>query len=138
VFSNFSRGVFKFRGKDYPTAEHAFQAMKFRDTDPEWAEEIRTQKPVKASQAFKMGRDTTHTMDPNWNKNRIKIMREVVKAKFTDPRRSLFNKRLVDSGDRKLVERADHDSFWGDGKDRKGHNNLGKLLMKLRSELKDV
>ena len=41
---------------------------------------------------------------------------------------------LKDTGNAPLVERTDTDSFWGDGKNRRGQNQLGQLLMKIRSE----
>ena len=43
---------------------------------------------------------------------------------------------LLDTGDRKLVEHMNWDSYWGDGGDGSGQNKLGKLLMKLREELR--
>jgi len=36
-----------------------------------------------------------------------------------------------------LVEGSPHDLFWGGGRDGEGLNYLGRLLMKLRSELFD-
>ena len=35
---------------------------------------------------------------------------------------------------RELVEKSRWDSFWGNGRDKKGRNMLGKLHMKLRAE----
>jgi hypothetical protein len=36
------------------------------------------------------------------------------------------------------VEASPGDDYWGIGKNRKGENKLGKMLMEIRSELKDV
>ena len=47
-----------------------------------------------------------------------------------------LTKMLLDKGDRKLVEHMNRDSYWGDGGDGSGQNRLGKLLMKLREELR--
>jgi predicted NAD-dependent protein-ADP-ribosyltransferase YbiA (DUF1768 family) len=44
---------------------------------------------------------------------------------------------LISTGNKTLVERADNDSYWGDGKDGNGRNRLGELLMQLRTELKE-
>ena len=55
-------------------------------------------------------------------------------AKFTQHEQ--FTKMLLDTGDRKLVEHTTRDSYWGDGGDGSGQNRLGKLLIKLREELR--
>ena len=57
-------------------------------------------------------------------------------AKFTQHER--LTKMLLDTGDRKLVEHTTRDSYWGDGGDGSGQNRLGKLLMKLREELRKL
>lgn len=36
-----------------------------------------------------------------------------------------------------LIENSKMDSFWGIGKNQKGKNMLGKLLMKVREEIKN-
>ena len=55
-------------------------------------------------------------------------------AKFTQHEH--LRKLLLETGDRKLIEHTSRDSYWGDGGDGSGQNKLGKLLMKLREELK--
>ena len=40
--------------------------------------------------------------------------------------------KLMETGDRKIIEHTDRDKFWGDGGNGKGENKLGILLMKLR------
>lgn len=40
--------------------------------------------------------------------------------------------KLLETGDKKLIEHTDKDKFWGDGGNGKGENRLGILLMKLR------
>ena len=57
-------------------------------------------------------------------------------AKFTQ--HEPLMKLLLDTGDRKLVEHTSRDSYWGDGGDGSGQNKLGKLLMRLREELKEM
>lgn len=43
-----------------------------------------------------------------------------------------LRKRLLETGDRKIVEHTEEDSYWGDGGDGSGQNRLGVLYMKLR------
>ena len=45
-------------------------------------------------------------------------------------------KLLLDTGDRNLVEYTSRDSYWGDSGDGSGLNKLGKLLIRLRDELR--
>lgn len=70
----------------------------------------------------------------DWEEVKLDIMYELLKCKF-DQNPSLKEK-LINTGDRLLVEGNDwHDTYWGvcNGK---GSNHLGKLLMKLREEYK--
>jgi hypothetical protein len=49
--------------------------------------------------------------------------------------RPVLRQRLLDTGNRQLVEHTKHDSYWGDGGDGTGQNHLGKILMRVRQEL---
>jgi ribA/ribD-fused uncharacterized protein len=154
-FSNFYPHELTYRGKTYPTAEHAFQAAKF-DYDGaspqslEYAEIIRTTpSPAKIfvlarqkkTGGLKWRTDLNETivayrekaiLRPGWNKERVLIMEEIVRIKFQDP---VLRKVLFDTGDRKLIEHTHRDSFWADGGDGTGQNMLGVILMKIRAEL---
>ncbi|MAZ56127.1 MAG: swarming motility protein YbiA, partial [Flavobacteriales bacterium] len=46
-------------------------------------------------------------------------------------------KYLLSTGDRELVEHTTRDSFWGDGGDGTGANQLGKGLMRIRTQLRE-
>ena len=43
-----------------------------------------------------------------------------------------LRKKLLETGDRKLIQHTDRDKYWGDGGNGKGENRLGVLLMRLR------
>ena len=45
--------------------------------------------------------------------------------------------KLLETGERQLIEHTVNDKYWGDGGDGSGKNKLGKLLMKLRSEFRE-
>ena len=64
-------------------------------------------------------------------------MRKVLEYKFENPE---LRAKLLDTGDRELIEANTwHDTYWGVDKwSGKGHNMLGKLLMKLRDELRET
>ena len=71
----------------------------------------------------------------DWEEVKLRIMEEVVRAKFLQ-HPDLANK-LIDTGDEELIEgNCWNDRFWGvDIRTGIGENNLGKILMKVRSEL---
>ena len=63
------------------------------------------------------------------------IMKECVLAKFVqhhDLRDELFT-----TGNEWLIEDSPVDSWWGCGSDGCGLNNLGKILVEVREELKN-
>lgn len=87
------------------------------------------------SQAKRLGR--TCEMREDWLEIRLHVMAKLVREKFSkEPYRSL----LLATGDEELVEcNWWGDKFWGvDVKTREGQNNLGKILMMIRQELRDA
>jgi len=62
-------------------------------------------------------------------------MYKALKCKFTTY--PYLNSMLLSTAGSVLVEGSPHDLFWGGGRDGEGLNYLGRLLMKLRSELFD-
>ena len=75
---------------------------------------------------------------PDWEKVKNGIMEEIVCAKFTQ--HTDLAEKLLATGDRVLVE-GNHwgDTFWGvDTRTGQGENHLGKILMKVREELRQA
>ena len=117
----------------YPTVEHAFQA--FKTTNINKRLEIASQPtPGKAK---RLGRSVD--MRPEWRDIRKDIMYICLKDKFSDPS---LRERLLATGNAELIEgNTWHDNVWGDCHCPKcqnipGENNLGKLLMKIREEIR--
>ena len=44
--------------------------------------------------------------------------------------------QLLDTDDRKLIENSQYDYYWGCGRDRRGDNHYGKVLMNVRGKLR--
>jgi len=63
-----------------------------------------------------------------------RVMYECVLAKFIQHHD--LRAQLLATGDEELIEDSPIDSYWGCGKDGKGKNMLGKILMRVREELK--
>lgn len=86
--------------------------------------------PMKAAE---MGRNRRVKIVKNWDHKRDNVMLEAVRAKFTQ--HEDLAALLISTGDAKLIEHTENDSYWGDGRDGSGKNRLGKILMKVRDEL---
>jgi ribA/ribD-fused uncharacterized protein len=129
-FSNFAPYSIQLDGKRWPTSEHYFQAQKFED--PGHRESIRKEKSPMI--AARLGRDRKKKLRSDWESVKVSVMRKAVMAKFTqhDDIRGI----LLSTGDAKLVEHTENDSYWGDGGDGSGKNMLGRILMEVREELR--
>ena len=131
VFDNFSSFQVDWRGKRWATSEHAYQASHFFETAPDLADEIH--KARSAHDAFKLARANVDKTPRNWDDIKVNIMENICRHKLNQ-NKYVMDKLLL-SGDLQIVEDSPKDSFWGWGPDRKGRNELGKIWMRLRSEL---
>jgi ribA/ribD-fused uncharacterized protein len=129
--SNFYLTKFIWNNQEWKSSEHAYQAMK--STNPLIQQAIA--EAPSAGAAKKAGR-TISSIRPDWNDVKIGLMEEIVKAKFEQ--NSLLIKLLLNTEEKTLIEYAPWgDTFWGVNKDLKGENHLGKILMELRTELRE-
>lgn len=73
---------------------------------------------------------------PDWDEVKLGIMEDVVRAKFTQSRE--LATKLLATGDKVLVEgNRWGDTYWGvSSHTGQGENHLGKILMKVRDELR--
>jgi len=127
--SNFYGVVFMYQGRQYRTAEHAFQEAKTKDVG--WKRRIREAATPK--EAKRLGRQCP--MDAQWDHHKLSVMRDIVLAKFqSNPKLAT---KLVATGKRLLEEDAYWDSFWGTGRDGTGRNELGRVLMVVRRKLQN-
>ena len=83
--------------------------------------------------AARMGRDRKKPLRRDWESVKDSIMRKAVRAKFTQ--HDDIRQILLSTGDARIVEHTENDSYWGDGGDGKGRNMLGRILMEIREEL---
>ena len=124
--SNFADSPIQLSEVIWPTSEHYYQAQKF--TDPSVQQKI-----LNAStpdEAFKLSRKYNHLVKSDWMDVRHSVMRYIVFEKFRQNRH--FTHLLVSTGDKLLKEHSHKDSYWGDGGDGQGQNELGKILMEVR------
>ncbi len=133
-FSNLYRRRIVFEGREYPTAEHAYQAGKPRkDAVRQWILSAPTPGLVA------MAAHGLYTWDivSDWSTIKKVRMRDVLRAKFT--RHPDLGELLLSTQDMRLVEAGRVNSavnrFWGEV-NGKGNNTLGVLLMEIREELR--
>ncbi|KAF7351565.1 DUF1768 domain-containing protein [Mycena sanguinolenta] len=131
-FSTFSPHSIVYNNKEYPTAEHLFQAFKFMDNRPDIAEAIRTSSRS-ASKAFKCSRAYLAHQHPDWEMMRTSKMEIAMWHKFSQDME--LKRKLLATEDAELVHYTIND-FWGVGEDKKGRNELGKALERVRASFR--
>jgi len=126
--SNFYPSPIWFEDNHYPTAEHAFQAMKtFNSLDREKILNAPT-----PGQAKRFGKKVELRED--WEAVKTIYMYRIVKKKFSNRGLTYL---LLSTGNAVLVEGNEWgDKFWGQSPLGEGYNVLGKILMMVREELR--
>lgn len=125
--SNFWYANVVFDGLVYPSVEHAYVAAKTLDVNQR---SKFTDPAIKPGQVKQMGRRLK--LRDDWEQVKLRIMEDLMRQKFSI---SPLKEMLLMTGNQELIEgNRWGDTFWGvcNGK---GQNHLGKILMKVRSEL---
>ena len=131
--SNFSYSKVEYEGYTYMNVESAFQAQKNESSVYKLGMQFND-----PSTAKKDGRIIE--LRPDWEQVKDNLMYEIVKAKFEQ--NDVLKTQLLNTNDEVLVEgNTWHDNYWGmcncERCTRKNYsNNLGKILMRIREELK--
>ena len=133
-FTNFAAYPIHLDGEQWPTTEHYFQAQKFIGTP--YLKYIGTLQTPR--DAFSLSRESqvSQWLRSDWEQVKQDIMYKALLAKFSQ--HSNLRAMLLGTGEKKLIEHTSNDSYWGDGGNGTGQNHLGRLLMKVRSELSKV
>lgn len=151
-------------GIDFQSSEHAYQALKFVTEDfddnelqQEYYEIISEQStPYKTKilghQQTSGGRyewqkeliDIAKKYkklgvipSPDWEDIKVNVMEWIVNEKFNQNphlKKRFMNDTTVDDI---IIEASNYDYFWGEGKNRSGENQLGKIMMRLRQKYED-
>jgi ribA/ribD-fused uncharacterized protein len=131
ALSSYSRHGFELEGVHWPSVEHYFQAMKFED--PQEREKVREAGHPKI--ARRLGRRRFVKIRRDWSKVRRVVMTRAIYTKCrTHPE---VARHLLDTGDKTLVETTQYDYYWGCGRDRRGLNVYGGVLMDVRKKLRE-
>lgn len=162
-FCNFSGHPVFVYDNEWPTSEHAFQAMKFSPHRLDLLHKVRLAKTPR--EAANIGRDRSNPIHESWetpplplferlpdarhpllhpddgmqhrqplfNALRDLVMYEVVYAKMTQ--HPDLRALLLGTRDDAIIEASSKDAYWGWGADRRGENKLGRILMAVRNAL---
>lgn len=128
--SNFYEYPIYYNKLVFCNAEAAFQAQKVINEKDQY-KFIN----LNASQARKLGK--TVQLRKDWEEIKDNVMYEIVKRKFTINKE--LQQKLLETKEEELVEgNWWHDTYWGvDSRTGIGQNKLGKILMKVREEVKN-
>ena len=133
TFDNFSSFKVEWNGYLFASVEEAYQAASFMGSDEELVEKIK--KSHSADEAQRIAYANRDKRREDWDDVKISIMEELLRLKIEQ--NPYVKKKLLQTEDYMIVEDSPKDDFWGWGSNRNGQNNLGKLWMKLREELKN-
>ncbi len=151
VFSNYSAHAFYLDNKYYLTNEHYYQSQKVLDKDyQEIIRNANTPNKAKLLASLRIIKSTTYfwsydinnkikaaiekgvTIRSDWEQVKEQVMIRGLKAKLdTHPSIRLL---LSSTMSRMLIENSPIDWYWGCGKDNRGKNRLGVLLMEIRDK----
>jgi hypothetical protein len=131
LLSSYSKHGFELDGDDWPSVEHYYQGMKFKPG--EMRDAIRdSDHPAKAE---KLAARNKKLVRNDWKNIREVVMTRGIYTKCRTHAEAAD--ALLATGDLKIVENSQFDYFWGCGRDGRGHNTFGKILMAVRSKLRE-
>ncbi len=130
--SNFSAFNLVWKDLVFPTSEHAYQWEKF---DSVLFPKIKASIYLASSahEAFKLAEVHKENRFLNWDDIKVPIMKNILRAKVSQ--HEYVIRKLLETGNRKLIEDSWRDPYWGWGADKQGTNMLGTLWMEIREEL---
>jgi ribA/ribD-fused uncharacterized protein len=142
VLSNFSAFNVYWRGVNFQTLEHAYHWEKFAyDLYKGQRQPVltnirhRIETSRSAHDAFKFAQEHKAFYDPDWDIKKYPTMCQLMRAKADQ--HTYVKKKLLETGDRIIVENSWRDSYWGWGEDRQGLNMAGKAWMEVREEYRE-
>ena len=130
---NFSAYGLVMDGIQFKTGEHAFQYLKFAKTNSEVAKAITSS--TSPNEARRLAQVYKRLRDPEWSNVKYGYMKRVFELKAASNKE--VEEALLNTKDYTIVEHCvDQDTDWGVDNNGVGENNLGKLWMQIREELK--
>ena len=128
--SAYSRHGFDLDGAFWPSVEHYFQGMKFTSSDLQ----RRIREAPHPRQAARIARRNFWRVRRDWKKIQVVVMTRGVYIKCRSHEE--VSRTLLETDERMIVEASLYDHFWGCGRDQRGRNHFGRVLMDVRKRLR--
>ena len=130
---NFSAFGFVMDNEYFQTSEHAFQYLKFVDTNKEIADKIK--ESFSPNDARIIAHENKEYRLSNWSDVKYQNMEKVLRLKVEQ--NPIVKDVLLNTKDYIIAENCiDEDTDWGLDSNNQGDNNLGKIWMKIRDDIK--
>ena len=129
MLSPFSGHMVEYKGVLYSTAEHAYHCQRYSDS--KIVEEIKNARSPKL--AWALSQKYKSQQIAGFDERKVEIMEDICREKLAqheDVREILLWSEGM------AIIKTYPDPFWGVGLDGEGRNELGKLWIRLRAELK--
>ena len=134
-FYNFSVFGFVINSEYFQTSEHAFQYLKFVDTNKEIANKIK--ESFSPNDARNIAHENKEYRLSNWSEVKYQNMEKVLRIKVEQ--KPIVKEALLNTKDFIIAENCiDEDTDWGLDNNNQGNNYLGKIWMKIRDDIKGV
>lgn len=131
--SNFGRAYVQLDGVDYTSVEKAYQAAKWKPEDRQYFTTCTNEESILRNRTYMPNGYDSGV----WDERKLDVMRFLLEQKFDLVRNPENSDNLLATGDRYIEETNWWgDVFWGKTLDGEGENNLGKLLMDVRANLR--
>lgn len=128
--ATYSMHDFNLDDAQWPSAEHYFQAMRFEGA---MREAVRNAPHPEA--ARKLAHKNRRQARKDWPAVQIAFMTRGVYVKTRT--HEDVTAALAATGERRIVESSQYDYYWGCGRDTRGENHYGRVLMGVRGRLRD-
>ena len=129
MLSAFSGHMVEYKGVVYPTVEHAYHCQRY--SDPKVIEEIKNARSAKL--AWQISQKYKAQQIPDFDTRKVEVMEDICRVKVQQ--HEDVKEVLLESGDAAIIK-SYPDSFWGIGLNGEGRNELGKIWIRLREELR--
>ncbi len=129
--SSYAPFAFDLDDGHWPSVEHYYQAMRFADPDDR-APILATRDPAAAAT---IARKRRRAARPDWDSVKEVFMTRGTYIKCRS--HAAVADALLATGERQIIENSQYDYFWGCGRDTRGRNAFGNLLMAVRARLRE-